>query len=407
MKALGSRTPACHRCSIIPKVGACCYAAVIVHFFRHGNSDSDCGSRTCFLPGAKSFQYDDLIPFHSRESVSGTLSSYSRSLIIGARGEKKIYVEIKDNQTIPSQSVSLQKMRMIRGGVDDEDRDDVDINSENGGKQRGDSVSNLESDPNEILCAASDADHVSIAAHTALNNEKSSSHFWIDRGNKSRTKLFSSLLSIFRTNNHTSNNHLHGKVTNKPDIVQKIPHGPDGRGGGGVMFSTPLTQDIIEPEGMTQERDFRITTETVEIISTNATFERAKSLSTSAETQTELVSRLREDSTTAFVIPPSRRNLSFSVDNGEGKGPKNRKPSKTKEEMGDKVEGETMHPSSNSTRYKADVIASSNDTSAISTSKLVMSDESLAEQASDGPGTSQLEDYTSSGHVSVFLLMPF
>ncbi|KAL7537853.1 hypothetical protein ACHAXR_008127 [Thalassiosira sp. AJA248-18] len=420
MKPFDSSSPSCRRRrSTNPTLAACCYAAITI-FCSHRDDGI-----ICCLPGANSFQYDDRksLSFNTLHSVLEARGGGGDSDDIDLQTSSQLtQVQLQIDTSTPSalENFSIypiigqrapskglwKRIRMIRGGVEDKKHEDESLEVEGNDKENDSTASSTTKESD--TCETPNDEKVSSLSGKSLEDTNNSSSIQIDEeGNEGVSKqvnqgkeggVFSSFFSLFRapTVPVESEDPIETE-TNTAHIAHKIPHGPNGRGGGSSLYATmPSTEDLDEQEDEVEE--FLITTEVTEV-STDATTAGTVELTKSLSSVSEAAVRNRGDST-AFVVPPPHKPLpSSSVDNSKRKDVKKSKASKTKVAAPDIDGTKTMEASLNITRNETVAIKASNETvDSNTTGFLSTSNASVSEDSSDVIEISQLEDYTSSGY---------
>jgi len=180
-----------------------------------------------------------------------------------------------------------------------------------------------------------------------------------------------------------------GRTTGTLAIAHKLPHGPDGRGGGG----SAMVESVLVAELETERKEqIVIPPSTNDIHGDNVVHQSDKSVCTK--------------SSTAFVIPPTHPS---SVDSRIGDDVKESKSSKselTTEDVYSIEAGTNLH---NNTRNETtDMMTLSNSSLIVNTKESVISatNTSVGEN-SDDMKVIKPQDYTSSGFVSLLCLTIF
>lgn len=176
-----------------------------------------------------------------------------------------------------------------------------------------------------------------------------------------------------------------GKTTDTSAIAHKLPHGPDGRGGGGAMIESVLMNEL-ETERTEQ---IVIPLSTKDIHGDKGVHQSDKSV--------------RTKSSTAFMLPPTHPS---SVDSRIGDDEKERKSSKSKLTIEDAYNIEAGTNLHNNTRNETtDMMTLSIPTLNVNTTESVVSatNNTIVGEISDGMKVSKPQDYTSSGYVSSLL----
>ena len=135
--------------------------------------------------------------------------------------------------------------------------------------------------------------------------------------------VLSSFFSFFRSPAAAdANSSNEKKAIDTSDIAHKIPHGPDGRGGGSVVATLP-PQTTEDPQQQQKEGELVLTSEVTDFV-TDATaagkVELAKTLSSVYDGNGKPTVSAGVDAT-AFVVPPAHNPLT-SIDRGEKEGAK-------------------------------------------------------------------------------------
>jgi len=336
------------------------------------------------VPGAKSFQYEDVSSIArirgggaDSDEIDLQISSQLSSLQIGASTPAGLW----------------KKIRLLRGGVDAEKSEDgIDEVEDKESKPSN----NFKGHPNETY------DDIETPASTAVNDKSSSSNLLSEGANEDKSKqtnrgreggVFSSFVSLFRA--PVVEDPIK-RSTNTTDIAHKMSHGSDGRGGGSsvAVALPPSSTECSKEEGKHE-----ITTEVAKV-STDATAAEtlapAKSTSTVSEAKIMPAVRTGVDST-AFVVPPNH-NRSPSIGDGKGKDVKKSKASKSKLVVEEVDETKALNASLNITRNETDAITASNDTMNNNTIPTTLNVSSAAEDTADDIEMRQPMDYTSSGY---------
>ncbi len=135
-----------------------------------------------------------------------------------------------------------RRIRLLRGGVYGEKGEDrFDEAKCNDAKSKSSTTTSVTEDTSDIFAT----DRQDTAPTHYSWQEKSGS-------------VLSSFLSRFRAPVETSNYYTIQRTTNTSGIAHKMPHGPDGRGGGMAVVSDHLHESSTERE---REEDFVIITE--------------------------------------------------------------------------------------------------------------------------------------------------
>jgi len=180
-----------------------------------------------------------------------------------------------------------------------------------------------------------------------------------------------------------------GRTTGTLAIAHKLPHGPDGRGGGG----SAMVESVLVAELETERKEqIVIPPSTNDIHGDNVVHQSDKSVCTK--------------SSTAFVIPPTHPS---SVDSQIEDDVKESKSSKSKLTIEDVYNIEAGTNLRNNTRNETtDMMTLSNSSLIVNTKESVISatNTSVGEN-SDGIKVIKPQDYTSSGYVSLLCLTIF
>lgn len=335
------------------------------------------------LPGAKSLPSDDrhLLPSYSCSSSTTALDRRANAHAnVGTRSTRRRGL--------------WKRIRLLRGGVDDYEQGESGSDNKVEDKDdQSDQTSSSES--NETSTISSD-DGLSIPS---LNDETSNQESQRREGG-----MFASFFSLFRAPVQSNEHPTEKKTTNATEIAHKIPHGHDGRGGGGSY--TTLTPPSEDAEQQNMEDEFLITTEITEVsmdATAAGTVELARSILTVSKAEVKPAVKTGGDST-AFVIPPPANNpLPSIADDSKRKDVKKSKSSKSKTGMEEvKVDGnKSMNASlNNRTHNDTETTTALNDTLHSNTTGFPSpSNASVAEEVSD-MDMGHPKDFTSSGYVS-------
>ena len=394
------------RCRTSSTLATCCYAILLL---------CDGGTKLSPLPVAKSFQYDDntkrLVPSYQRRSVlkirgggesdsdgidletSSQLpqSQWQADATSVVSGILSVYAAIGHKP--PSKGI-WKNIRMIRGGVEDKkDEDEIDqvegkdeesttpeaTDESNDTPERGEDVATP-------TCTQDESKHTS----STIGNEEDGD---VESKETNQGGVFASFFSLFRAPAVEPEDDSTKKVaTNTSHIKHRIPHGPDGRGGGNSVYTKlpPQEEDIQDREEVDDE-EFLITTEVATVSSSG------KSASVD-----EIKPAVRKggDTAAAFVVPPSPQKSMRAVDDKvkTADGKKSKKNSKTSKVVAE-VENvkEVIDSSSNTTVNETSTVMALNESDSNATELHTASNVSVADGA---PVTtrSEQQDYTSSGY---------
>lgn len=268
-----------------------------------------------------------------------------------------------------------RRIRLLRGGVDGDKRaDDFD-----------DAPESSDNESESISITTSMTEGTSDIFATDPQNSATTHDSWQEKSGS----MLSSFLSRFRAPVETNNDHTVQRTTNTSGIAHKMPHGPDGRGGGIAML------DRLHKSSNAQvgEKDFVITTEVtsalddVLVADTTASFDAVKSVLNTGKNPPD-------KNSAAFAVPPNI--LPSHVKNGkEGNTNKMSKASKINEAaIGVNATIATHNISMSKALNTTDVILPSNGETRENMS--LLNNASFVESFSGR----ELKDYSSSGYVS-------
>ena len=291
-----------------------------------------------------------------------------------------------------------KRIRSIRGGVDNDDDKSQDNTTIVENSQE---VESLES---TSLKSKEDNVDTSVDANISANDSKEEHAGKPTKEKKKKKKtsspqaakkeggVFTSFISLFRADpskKSESNIKERPVVTDTSGIAHKIPHGPDGRGGGYATMTRPKQSSSAEDdrEMETEEDEFIITTD---ISTTDATHDKS----------TKPPSVGTGGNSAAFVVPPSPKPPTQTTTVDKSKDDKKSKASKSEPVV---VEEEEVDISSNSTLNETestvDYVSDTNTTGLDSSPNTTAT---VTDEISEDTTTLQTTDYTSSGYVSSF-----
>ena len=219
-------------------------------------------------------------------------------------------------------------------------------------------------------------------------------------------RAFHSFLSWFRVPEGSGDRDNARAAADIACIAHKMPHGPDGRGGGSsaVVEAPPARRGVDVSDERARVKEFAITAEVAEVVANEDVADVGELGSGKLSSPEKPPAGAR--ASTAFVVPPNHSALS-SADTGKRYDVKERKSSKIKLAVGDVYEAHAMTVSLNSTRNETEMIRLSDATlNGNSTESIPVSDATT----DVGQNSYDLEllspkDYTSSGYVSFLTLI--
>lgn len=288
-----------------------------------------------------------------------------------------------------------KRIRSIRGGVDDNDKSQDDTTLIDDSQE----VESLESTSLKLK-SKEDID-MSVDANISAAGDSKKEHAGKPTKEKKKKKktpslqaakkeggAFTSFISLFRADpskKSESNIKERPVVTDTSGIAHKIPHGPDGRGGGYATMTRPKqTSSTEEDRHMeTEEDEFIITTDISTTDATQDESTRSSSVGTGGNSA-------------AFVVPPSPKIPTQTAPDDKSKDDKKSKASKS-EPVVEEVDALSSNSTLNETAEST--LDSVNDTSiAIDSSSNTTA--TVTDEISVNTTTLQKTDYTSSGYVS-------
>ena len=283
-----------------------------------------------------------------------------------------------------------KRIRSIRGGVDDDEKiqddttiieDSQEVESSTSLKSKDDVDTSV--DANISAAGDSKEDHASKPTKEKKKKKKTNS----PQAAKKEGGVFTSFISLFRADpskKSESNIKERPVVTDTSGIAHKIPHGPDGRGGGYATMTRPKQSSSTEEDRHmeAEEDEFIITTD---ISTTDAT----------QDESTKPPSVGTGGNSAAFVVPPSpKTSIPTTTTVDKSKDDKKSKASKNipVEEVDILSSNSTLNETAEST------LDSVNDTQ-ISINSSSNTTATVTYEISENT-TLQKTDYTSSGYVS-------
>lgn len=371
------------------------------------------------LPVVKSFQYDDLhhtkLPSTLYNSIVEIRGGGGESDDHSIEGAETISLDqLASLDALPSARILCEnnmrmgyktlgsrsskrglwkRIRLIRGGVEGEAMDESVGSAEMEGEGEG-YASSTKSIAGSLEPSAEISDDDDDSAHAE----------------KEQGGIISSFFSLFRASDGDDTVEAASNGTTSDDIADKIPHGPDGRGGGSIMVAKakPSTDDAREQQDENKkDGEILINTEITEVSmdSTDAGgVEFAKSLesiSASSE-EDDLVVGTGGDSSAFVVAPPPSRKSAVKTKGNPKKRSKSSKAS-TDITANPEVDVDEGLQSSNSTvnTTNEELTTALNETLDVNTTDQVLESNGRAtEEISDRRLMSHQKDYTSSGYVS-------
>jgi len=288
-----------------------------------------------------------------------------------------------------------KRIRSIRGGVDDNDKSQDDTTLIDDSQE----VESLES---TSLKSKEDID-MSVDANISADDSTEEHAGKTTKEKKKQKKkthspqakkeggAFTSFISLFRADpSKTSQSNIKERPigTDTSGIAHKIPHGPDGRGGGYATMTRPKQSSSAEEEE--EDRDTEEAEEDEFIITTD--------ISTSDATQDESTKPSSvgvRGNSAAFVVPPSPKTPTQTTTVDKSKDDKKSKASKS-EPVVEEVDI-SSNSALNETESTLDSVSDTNTTGLDSSSNTTAT---VTDEISVNTTTLQKTDYTSSGYVS-------
>ena len=289
-----------------------------------------------------------------------------------------------------------KRIRSIRGGVDDGDKSKDDTTLIEDSQEVGRFSTNLKSKEDNVDTSVdanisaddSKEDHASKPTKEKKKKKKTSS----PQAAKKEGGVFTSFISLFRADpskKSESNIKERPVVTDTSGIAHKIPHGPDGRGGGYATMTRPKQSSSAEEE---EDRDTEETDEAEFIITTD--------ISTADATQDESAkpsSVGARGNSAAFVVPPSPKTPTLTTTVDKSKDDKKSKASQSEPVVVEEEVDISSNSALNETESTLDSVSDTNTTGLDSSSNTTAT---VTDEISENTTTLQTTDYTSSGYVS-------
>jgi hypothetical protein len=283
-----------------------------------------------------------------------------------------------------------KRINFLRGGVDDEKCEDDDF---------VEPEPDCNADESESMTTSTSVTEATSELFTTDDqNPRSSFNSW-----KEISESVSSFFSRFRAPVlDTNTDHLLPRATNTTSIAHKMPHGPDGRGGGMTLSDQLQKPSTFYSRDRDRKEDYVLTTEI-----TNAAFHDEMSGETiidTVEPMTNIGNKPSDRNSAAFAVHPNILS-SNHVDTRKDGHTKMKKASKIKDAVVELNETKVMNITSMSKAVnETDAIMPSIRRDNITEHYSLLGETSSANKISDGL---QLKDYTSSGYVSRCVLFVF